>query len=300
MQRAGMLALAAAAVLWGTTGTAASFLPDGVSPLATGAATMGLGGLLLAATAPRLVRHVLASRPARRWVLIGAIGVVVYPLAFYTSMAEAGVAIGNVVSLGSGPVFAAVLERVLEGRRLSVRWALSTGLALAGVALLAVFGHAHVDGARAGSVPLGVGLGLVAGASYALYTYASSRAIAVGLPSRGVMGAMFGSGALVLLPVLLALGAPLLGSVQSVGITAYLVLGPMAAAYVLFGIGLRTVRSSTATTVTLLEPVVATLLAVLVVGERLTAPGWVGMALVLAGLLVLASARRAGKLPASS
>ena len=32
------------------------------------------------------------------------IGVVVYPLAFYSSMHFAGVAIGNVVSLGTGPI----------------------------------------------------------------------------------------------------------------------------------------------------------------------------------------------------
>ena len=64
-------------------------------------------------------------------------------------------------------------------------------------------------------------------------------------------------------------------------------------AYVLFGIGLRTVRSSAATTITLFEPVFATVLAVLVLSERLSALGWVGFALVLAGLAVLVTARRA-------
>ena len=40
-------ALVLASVLWGTTGTAASFLPDDVSPLAIGASTMTVGGALL-------------------------------------------------------------------------------------------------------------------------------------------------------------------------------------------------------------------------------------------------------------
>jgi len=35
------------AVLWGTTGTAAT-LSDGVGPLATGAAALGIGGILQA------------------------------------------------------------------------------------------------------------------------------------------------------------------------------------------------------------------------------------------------------------
>ena len=48
-----MWALILASMLWGTTGTAASFLPDSVSPLAVGASTMTIGGLLLFAVSAR-------------------------------------------------------------------------------------------------------------------------------------------------------------------------------------------------------------------------------------------------------
>jgi DME family drug/metabolite transporter len=95
-----------------------------------------------------------------------------------------------------------------------------------------------------------------------------------------------------LLPVLLVAGAALLQSWSTVAIAAYLAIGPMFVAYLLFGIGLRTVRSSAATTITLLEPVVATLLAVLVVGERLAPVGWIGLLLVFAGLAILVTARQ--------
>jgi len=57
-------------------------------------------------------------------------------------------------------------------------------------------------------------------------------------------------------------------------VTAYLAIGPMFLAYLLFGAGLRTVRGSTATTITLVEPLAATILAILVVGERLDPVGW--------------------------
>jgi len=63
---------------------------------------------------------------------------------------------------------------------------------------------------------------------------------------------------------------------------------------------LRSVRSSTATTITLLEPVVATVLAVIVVGERLSLLGWAGFALVLVGLAVLVTARRAARRDAAT
>jgi DME family drug/metabolite transporter len=63
-------------------------------------------------------------------------------------------------------------------------------------------------------------------------------------------------------------------------------------AYLLFGYGLRTIRSSSATTLTLLEPVVATLLAVAVVGERPGPVAWTGLALIVLGITVLVAARR--------
>lgn len=283
-----------ASLLWGTTGTAASFLPDDVSPLAIGASTMGIGGVLLFVTAPRVSLRALALPEARRWLLIGAIGVFVYPLAFYVSMDLAGVAIGNVVSLGTGPVFAAILEWGVERTRLSRLWAGCTAVAVVGVALLATGGHGGDSAASsgAGSVVLGVLSGVLAGAAYALYTYASSRAIRAGAPSRAAMGAMFGIGAIGLMPVLMVLGAPLTQSLASLGVAAYLAVGPMFVAYVLFGIGMRTLRSTTATTITLLEPLVATLLAVVVVGERLDPVAWLGLGLILVGVTVLATARR--------
>ncbi|WP_395640438.1 DMT family transporter [Pseudolysinimonas sp.] len=293
----GIVALVIASMLWGTTGVTATFLPDGVSPLAIGAATMGIGGALLFLTAPRLSSGVLRDSVGRRWAAIGAIGVVVYPLAFYSGMDLVGVAVGNVVALGSGPVFAALLERAVERAALSARWLVSTALAVLGITLLAVGREQGGDaGGSPGLAGLGVVLGLVAGLAYALYTYASSRAIRSGHPSRGVMGGMFGLGAVPLLGVLAVLGGPLLQSPTSIGLTAYLALGPMLVAYILFGVGLRSVRSSAATTITLLEPVVATVLAVLVVGERLSALGWVGFGLVLVGLGVLVTARRTARI----
>jgi drug/metabolite transporter, DME family len=304
---AGVIPILAAAVLWGTTGTAASFLPADVSPLATGAATMAIGGLLLFALSAQDALRTLADPVVRRWLLAGVAGIFVYPLAFYTSMHLAGVAIGTVVSLGSAPVFAAALEYLVERRAVSPRWTACTAVALVGTVMLlagrsASTGATQAADSQAGSpasvAMLGVLLGLVAGLSYAMYTDASRRLIGAGHGSRATMGALFGLAAVLLVPVLLVTGGPLLQSAGSVGITAYLAIGPMFIAYLLFGRGLRTVRASTATTITLAEPLVATVLAVLVVGERFTPLGWAGLALVLAGVAFLvaqpATPERAG------
>ncbi|MCU1410452.1 MAG: hypothetical protein JWR04_1159 [Rhodoglobus sp.] len=286
----GAWALVLASVLWGTTGTAASFFPDDVSPLAIGASTMTVGGLLLFVVSAGPAIRAVRDAASRRWLLLGALGVFVYPLAFYSSMHLAGVAIGNVVSLGTGPVFAALLEWLFERHRPSVLWLVCTAAAVGGIVLLSAGG----DASGAPAVVPGVLLGLAAGLAYALYTYSSSRGIRAGQSPRGVMGGMFGLGAIALAPVLIFFGGPLLQSWQTVGIAGYLALGPMFVAYLLFGVGMRTLRSSTATTITLLEPFVATILAVLVVGERLDLVGWLGLALILVAVTVLATARRPG------
>lgn len=141
---------------------------------------------------------------------------------------------------------------------------------------------------------LGVGLGLPAGFTYALCSWAAHRLISRGVTSGAAMGTVFGLGGLLLLPVLLATGAPLLASWPGAAVGAYMALVPMFTGYVLFGRGLAHVPASTATTLSLLEPAVAALLAVLVVGERLPVPGWGGIALVVGCLAVLTvPARRA-------
>ncbi len=285
-------ALVAASVLWGTTGTAASFFSDDVSPLAIGASTMVVGGALLFATNHRRSIAVVRDRSVRPWLIAAALGMVAYPLAFYAAMDLAGVAIGNVVSLGSGPIFAALLEWRLHRQRLSGRWMLSAAIAIGGVALLVVGGHGAGSPVDSSSIPAGVALGLVAGAGYALFTLASGVVIRGGHTGRATMGAAFGLAAIPLAVVLLVVGAPLLGSVENLGLAAYLALGPMFLAYVFFGWGIRLLRSSTVTVITLLEPLVATLLAIAVVGERLEPVGWVGLALILVGVAVLSSARQ--------
>jgi DME family drug/metabolite transporter len=286
----GALLIAIAGGLWGTTGTAATFLPATVSPLATGAASVALGGILLFAISPRQSSAVVRRRSTRSLVVSASLAVAVFPLGFYTSMSLAGVAAGTVVTVGSAPLFAACIEFVVHRQRPTLRWLLCTIVALLGVGFLA--GGSHGETSTPGNALLGVLVGLAAGFAYAWYTFAAQRLISAGDSSRAVMGAMFGVGAVLLMPVLIATGAPLVQSSLSIGIIGYLAVGPMFAAYLLFGAGLRTTKSSVATVLTLTEPLVATLLAVLLVGERLQLIGWLGLLLILFAVTVMMTARR--------
>ncbi len=287
----GALFVLAASVLWGTTGTAATFAPD-VSPLAIGAVAMGFGGLLQTAIAARPMRTYSTSlRGQWRTVALGALSVALYPLAFYSSMHLAGVAVGTVVSIGSAPLASAVIERVMDKRRFTGRWAAGAVLGVFGAVLLCIADAGSADAIAVAdtgwSTPAGIALGLLAGLTYALYSWAAHRLIATGVPSRAVMGTVFGFGGLLLLPVLAATGAPLVESWQNLAVGVYMAVVPMFAGYVLFGWGLARVRASTATTLSLTETVVAALLAVVVVGERLPALAWAGAALIAGSLFVL-------------
>lgn len=285
----GVLAIVVTSILWGTTGTAAALAP-GVSPLAIGSAALGVGGVLQLVVAGPALRR---SRPALRAqvgvVILGALAVAVYPLAFYSAIHLAGVAVGSVIALGSAPLAAGVLERVIDRRVLGRRWAVAAGFAIVGGAALVL---SHGGASEAEAPVLGAVLGLVAGVTYALYSWAVRRLMAGGAERAAGMGAVFGLGGMLLLPVLAITGAPLVQTPQAFAVAAYMALVPMFAGYLLFGFGLARVPASTATTVTLLEPVVATLLAVVVVGERIAPLGWAGIAAIGVALLVLTTGSR--------
>ncbi len=285
----GIGAVLVAAILWGTTGTAATFATN-VGPLAIGAAALGIGGILQALVAlPSLARSLLALRARWGIVAIGAVAVFVYPLAFYSSMYFAGVAIGTVSSLASAPVASGLLERIIEKRRLGGWWFLA--------ALLGITGSILLVGANGGNQVAtehdtigGIGLGLVAGVSYATYSWAAQYLMAQQIGRAAAMGSIFGVGGLLLLPVLLVTGAPLLANPVSVAVGAYMAGVPMFLGYIAFGYGLSKIPASSATTITLVEPAVATILAVWIVKEHLTLGSWVGLATFGLVLIILALA----------
>ncbi len=282
----GIASILLASLLWGTTGVAATFAPE-VGAAAIGAAAMGIGGLLQAAMALRpMARARAALRAQWPWLLLGALAVAVYPLAFYGSMRLAGVTIGTVVSIGSAPLFSAALEMVLDGTRVSRRWAVGAALGVIGMGLLC-FAEGTGHGTPAPSVMTGVLLGLLAGLTYALYSWAARRLMQRHVAPRAAMGAMFGLGGLLLMPVLFATGAPFLASWNNAAVGIYMALVPMFLGYVCFGYGLARIPASSATAITLVEPVVAAGLAALIVGERLPAQGWVGVALIFACLVCI-------------
>lgn len=278
----GSLFILLASILWGTTGAAATLIPE-VSPLAVGAFSMGIGGVIQALLASSaLKKDALLLKQHRKEVVIGALALMIYPMAFYTSMRMAGVATGTVVSIASAPLFTLLFECLIStNNNINIRKLIGLGLGIVGIVLLvsAEATHSH-------SEPQfklwGILLGLVAGLSYATYSLMAKALINKGIQSQSAMGAIFGFGACLLLPTLLASGDNLFSSPTSTLVLIYMAVIPMGIGYVMFGIGLRHINASSANILTLFEPVVAALIAVMFLNEYISPVGWCGMALIMA------------------
>lgn len=267
-----------AAVCFATTGTAQALGPEGASPVAVGAVRIAVGAALLLLVALHAGAHPLTVRP-RRIVLVAALGVAAYQVTFFAGVRLTGVAVGTVVALGSAPVLTGVLEWLVLRRSPTPRWAAATGLATAGVAVLAGTG-AEVD-------PWGVLCALGAGASYATYSLASKALLDAGHAADAVMAAAFGLGAVLLLPSLLVVPVGWVLEPRGAAMALFLGLVPTALAYWLYARGLRRVPAAEAATLVLAEPATAALLGIVLLGEPFTASFAAGAALLVTAIAVL-------------
>ncbi|MEV6773579.1 EamA family transporter [Nocardia sp. NPDC051030] len=272
-----------ASVLWGSTGTAASFAPDGTPAAAIGSAGLALGGLLLFASTRG--NRLKCTRSERWLLLLGACAVAGYPVTFYPAVARSGVAVATVIALGSAPVFAGLLSWITGHGRPTARWVLATMVAVTGCAVL-VLGPEISGGARPVDL-VGIALAACGGLAYAVYSLVGGKLIARGHASGTVMGSMFGMAAVLVLPVVLGAGIGWLVTPRGAAVALHLAVFTTFIAYTLFGYGLRHTGIATATTLTLTESAVAAVLGVVVVGERLPLMSWCGMAVLAAALVLL-------------
>lgn len=275
----GIWLILAAAVLWGTTGTAQALAPAGSSPLAIGALRLAFGGSTLALSAWLRggLRH--RSWPPLLTLAAGAF-VALYQVTFFSAVLKTGVAVGTIVGIGSAPVFAGILEYLVRHRRPGRRWYPSTAVAVFGCLLLVLqSGDIRIDLA-------GIILALAAGFSYAAY----ALAIKMLLPGRSpedVTAVIFCLGAIFLSPLLFHADLAWLGQVNGWLLMLHLGLVATALSYWLFAGGLKTVAASTAVTLSLAEPLTATILGIVVVGERISLVSSFGLVLILSALLLL-------------
>lgn len=290
----GLLYLVFAGVAWGTAGGAAALVFDAsdLGPLAL-SFWRCVGGLALLLAA-RALRRRPAHRPAeprsRRAarVLGNGVGLAVFQSAYFAAVDSTGLAVATVVTLGAGPVLIAVGARLALGERIGGAGLTAVAGALAGLSVL-------VLGNGGGAVrPAGVLLALLSAAGYAGITLLTRRLGRDGESADPLATTAwaFAVASVLLLPLAGAEGmvAHTVEPVRVAVLLAYVAAVPTALAYALYFAGAAVVRSATVSVIMLLEPVSAAMLAVAVLGERLTAATVLGTSLLLVAVVGLAGA----------
>lgn len=244
---------------------------------------MGIGGLVLAGLAGSRAVALWRQRDLRVELWWAALAVTVYPLAFYTGMNLAGVAVGNIIALGLGPLVGAGLEWWLDRRRPGRSWWWALACGATGIVALSLSDRS-VTTAHPDYWSWGIVAAIIAGISYGGFSYLLARLMRSGHSALGATGAVFGLGAIPLLGVLIWTIPAVSVTPEAVVGLAYLVAGPMVVAYVFYGRALAGLASSSVLVIALVEPAVATVLAVVIVGERFGAWGILGLGAIAAAV----------------
>ncbi|GAA1815816.1 EamA family transporter [Actinomadura chokoriensis] len=284
----GSLLVLAAGVLWGTVGPAQVLAGPDAGPVAVGGARILSGGVVLAALVLAADRRAFLSlgRRARGPVAAASAATGVFQAAFFSAVDRTGAAVATAVVFGLAPVSTGLCERLVLGTRLGRRWWAGTACAVGGVALLMVPGSAvHVD-------PAGIGLSLVGGTCFGVYTVSAKVLTGRNAGMAAAVSVTLLAGGAALLPWTVA-ELPALAEPRSAVLVAWLGIAATAAAYMFFVTGLGGVAAATAGTLSLAEPLVAAALAIAVLGERMSAPVAAGSLLLLGGLFVVSAPARA-------
>ncbi|MGW0818231.1 DMT family transporter [Streptomyces viridiviolaceus] len=293
----GLLCLIVAGAAWGTAGAAASLVyrASDMGPVALSFWRCAAGLVLLCAARrlrPRVTEPVRQpfGRKALRATVTG-IGLAVFQTAYFAAVQSTGLAVATVVTLGAGPVLIALGARSALGERLGRGGAAAVAGALAGLGVLVL------GGGGATVRPWGVLLALLSAAGYSVMTLLTRKwGRDGGTDAAATSVGAFAVTSLCLLPLALAEG--LVPHTAEPGrllwLLAYVAAVPTALAYGLYFAGAAVVRSATVSVIMLLEPVSAAVLAVVVLGEHLTAATVAGTLLMLGSVAGLAVAEARG------
>lgn len=272
-------------VLWGTGGLLGTLLGRTTGLAAIGVATyrLAIGGALIVAFIALAGRRLPRGRPAA--TRIGAVAALaaIFQGCYFGAVSLTSVSFATLITIGTAPVLVLAVEQATGRRRADVATLGALGLALAGLALLV--------GRPAGGFPAtaglaGAGLAVASAAGFAAVTLLGTRPVP-GLDDLTTVGLGFTAGGLLLTPLAAATTGLTFHPTAAAGwLLLALGTGPTAVAYTLYFRALRTASGTTATVLTLLEPLTAALLAALILGDRLGSAGIAGAGLLAAAMLL--------------
>lgn len=278
-----------AAVCFATTGTAQELGPDNSSTI--GVATMRT---IIGATFLVIVSALLRKRQepmrsehvATRIWLVAGFGMAIYAVAFFAGVKSTGIAIGTVFALASAPLFTGMMSSIIWRHKPTPQWLVATTAAIVGMAIIVLAGNDAQLNAR------GIGFALAAGFGYAMFAVASKSIVAAGIPSEQSMAKVFVIAAVLLTPALFFIKLDWLATTSGVVLVVWLGIVSVGLAYWSYATGLRTLSPSETTMLTLVEPVVATVLGAIILSQRPSLAAWCGIAVVIGALVYESTTQR--------
>lgn len=234
----------------------------------------------------------------RRFILVYGLILSLFNSLWTISVALNGAAVSTVLAYSSAG-FTAVLAWQLFGERLDWIKILAVMFSLAGC----VFVSGALDLTAWQLNPLGVITGLSSGLAFAVYSLMGKEAAQRSINSWTALLYSFGVAAVLLffynqltpwLPKgvsstnLLWLGNAWTGWL----VLAALAIGPTVGGYGLYMLSLNFLPASVANIIATLEPAMTGVQAFVLLGERFTAPQWIGTALIILGVIVLRISER--------
>lgn len=286
--RRGLALVVLAGVAWGTSGVATKAIYGliDVSPVTVAAFRLSLGApLLLAAlriTSGGLGRPVV-RQDAGLLLLVGA-ALGISQACYFGAISQVGVAVATLVTICTAPVLVGLFGAVLLREPLKGSMVVALLLALLGTVLL-VGVDPGTAGSTGGTTLRGVLLALGAAVCFAVFILGSRMLANRYHPLQSITIAVAIGGGLLLIVSMLTTGISLAYPAPAWALFLYLGLVPTALGYGLFYHGMKHATAAEASIASLAEPLTATLLAMVLYGERLGPLGWIG-AVLLFGVLV--------------
>jgi drug/metabolite transporter, DME family len=272
---AGTLYVVGGAALFGTIGTARLLGPS-APETSVAAVRLAIAAVLLLALASGHGLGSLGAAWRLRPVWVAGLAQAAFNVTFLSAVTQAGVAVGTLVAIGCTPILTGLLSR-----HITRAWLGATAMAITGLVLLLSQGLGQEVSVAGLAWSLGASL------CYATYITASTALAPSELKMETKLTAIFVIAAVCLSPALGLSPLTWLASGSGIAMVVYLAVATNVMAYSLFNRGLRTVAPGTAATLALTEPLIAAVLGVVVLGERLSALSWLGAAVVLVALVVM-------------
>ncbi|MFZ9100095.1 MAG: DMT family transporter [Candidatus Planktophila sp.] len=284
--RLGVLAVLAASLCFGTTGTTAQLGVPDVSPVSVAAARLLCGATFLFLFARLFESNEATYRMPVIDLLVAGIGIAIYQLTFFSAVDLTGVALATVTALGCAPSFSAIVAFVILKERPLKSWYLGTSVTILGIVLV---GTASGVGSFN---TFGILLAAIAGLGFAIFNVVCRRSLENGASDIWVTASTFGVAAIASTPFLFADELTWLTTRNGIITTLWLGIVTTSLGYIFFMSGLKRIPASLAATVVLAEPATATVLAALVLGEDLVWQSYLGITAVILGILYISLGRR--------